>query len=155
MRGSASFSEDGRYRWTLTRHWGDGPPALWVMLNPSTADATEDDPTIRRCVSFSRRAGAGSLTVVNLFALRATDPAALAAERDPCGASNWPVIRAHLAAHPVMVVAAWGAHPMAHRSAVRLHLADHPGLVCLGTTKGGHPRHPLYVAATTALVAWP
>ncbi len=150
MIKAATLSADGRYRYDLERRWGDGPVALWVMLNPSTADATQDDRTINRCLSFSRRAGADALVVVNLYALRATDPGELAKTPTPTGPDNWATVQRHLAAEPLLVVAAWGAHEMARSSVVRLHLADAGPMVCLGTTKGGHPRHPLYVAAVTA-----
>src|SRR5689334_20041621 len=71
---SAVLSPCGLYRYRLTRRWGDGPALLFVMLNPSTADATEDDPTIRRCTGFAKREGMPAIEVVNLFAWRATDP---------------------------------------------------------------------------------
>lgn len=71
---SATISECGRYRYRLTRRFADGPCATFVMLNPSTADETIDDPTIRRCRNFAIREGCGGLVVVNLFAYRATDP---------------------------------------------------------------------------------
>src|SRR5438105_250311 len=78
--GSAWFSPDKQYRYLLTRSWDHIPQAMtWIMLNPSTADAFRDDPTIRRCISFARREGCGSIRVVNLFALRATDPRDLTA----------------------------------------------------------------------------
>ncbi|PKN80874.1 MAG: hypothetical protein CVU47_08520, partial [Chloroflexi bacterium HGW-Chloroflexi-9] len=83
--GRASFSRDGRYRYSLVRRWGDGPRVAWVMLNPSTADATRDDPTLRRVIAISRRAGFGALEVVNLWALRSAHPADLARAADPVG----------------------------------------------------------------------
>jgi hypothetical protein len=150
----ATVSDDGFYRYDLTRRWGEGPTVLWVMLNPSIADASIDDPTINRCLSFSRRAGAGALVVVNLFAFRATDPAQLLVERDPVGPENWPTIQHHLAGEPVLVIAAWGAHEMARRSVIRLKLMDAGPMVCLGRTKGGHPRHPGRIAAATPFVTW-
>src|SRR5262249_14212908 len=90
VRRAAVISDCGRYRYSLTRRWGDAaePRALFVMLNPSTADAEQDDPTIRRCIGFAKAWGMGSLEVVNLYALRATDPAALLSAPDPIGPKN-------------------------------------------------------------------
>lgn len=79
VRGSARFSRDGRYRTPLTRAWGKGPRVAWVLLNPSTATAREDDPTLARCVAFARRRAHGSLEAVNLVALVAPSPAAMPA----------------------------------------------------------------------------
>src|SRR5437588_2477108 len=88
-RGSAVFSPDGRYRYLLTRRLGRSRRvATFIMLNPSTADAINNDPTIRKCVGFARRWGCGLLQVVNLFALRATEPRVLRAAADPVGPEN-------------------------------------------------------------------
>src|SRR5450755_1416997 len=87
--GSAVFSADRTYRYRLTRTWGSsGSHAVWVMLNPSTADALADDPTIRRCTGFSRALGLDGLVVVNLFALRATEPRELRRHPEPAGPAN-------------------------------------------------------------------
>lgn len=155
MNRTATLSDCGAYRYDLTRRWAPGPTALFVMLNPSTADADLDDPTIRRCVSFADREGCGKLAVVNLYALRSSKPAALLEHPDPVGPRNAATIRRWLAGPGTqLVVAAWGAFctsPAARRSGVaRLHveqLAADAGrnLLCLGHTKAGAPRHPLYV----------
>lgn len=154
--GGAVFSEDRAYRYRLTRTWGSsGTHATWIMLNPSTASALEDDPTIRRCMAFTKSWGLDGLIVVNLFAFRATDPRGLACA-DPVGPDNDRFIRE--AIHPwSTVVAAWGVHGhLWGRGAqvVRNLAADGTGLGCLGVTKGGHPRHPLYVAGSTPLAAY-
>ncbi len=118
------------------------------MLNPSTADAERDDPTIRRCAGFARSWGFGGMTVVNLFALRATDPARLRRARDPVGRDNDRHIAA--AASAGLVVVAWGVHGRLgerDRAVLALLSGCRPG--CLGTTRGGHPRHPLYLPAAT------
>jgi hypothetical protein len=147
---SAEISADGRYRYTLEREWmtGEGT-CLFVMLNPSTADATEDDPTIRRCIGFAQRWGYQRLDVGNLFAMRATDPEDMleTTPRDATGPDNdeW---LGRLAARADRVVVAWGAHPLAvfRAAAVQsLLLKRHDAIHCLGTTKNGGPRHPLYV----------
>lgn len=154
----AEIGPCGTWRYRLTRSWDSGLPRMcWIMLNPSTADAEQDDPTIRRCIDFTRRWGYGGLVVGNLYALRATDPAQLAAHPDPVGPENNEYLRA-MAADSAMVVCAWGAHPMATRRSaqVRIMLAEAGvQLWCLGTTRSGAPRHPLYVPASTALVPWP
>jgi hypothetical protein len=146
----ATFSPCGRYRYTLDRRWGDGPLMTWVMLNPSTADAEKDDPTIRRCIAFAKAWGYGGLTVTNLFAFRATDPADMRAAADPVGPYN---DRAILdACRGRVAVAAWGVHGEYKGRALavcRMIDQESNGLRCLGVTKDGHPKHPLYVAGTT------
>lgn len=146
----AFLSEDGRYRYSLTRHvsplTGDGT-CTFVMLNPSTADATQDDPTIRRCIGFARRWGFEWLKVVNLFAYRSTDPTELARVDDPSGPDNLCTI-AKVVGSSDLVVCAWGAFPHWKRDqhvALVMELIAAPH--CLGLTKNGSPRHPLYVRA--------
>ena len=145
---SAVISDCGKYRYTLTRKWGDGPTVLWVMLNPSTADAENNDPTIRRCVGFSQREGFGSLIVENLYAYRATDPRALAkiSAIEAYGPENFSrtVISVACAA---LVICAWGT---LGGSRVPNSLKS-VSLFCLGRTKHGSPKHPLYVAKNTPL----
>ena len=163
--GSARISECGRYRYVLGRRWGDdvargtpaGPGATFIMLNPSTADAHVDDPTIRRCIGFAKRIGCASMTVVNLFALRSTDPKALSRETDNVGPENDMAIRT--ACHPLqakVVIAAWGIIGQACRQRVSevLTIVAQP-LFCLGKSAGGAPRHPLYLPSSAELVPWP
>jgi hypothetical protein len=143
--GEAVFSTDMTYRYQLTRRWAGGPGAVWIMLNPSTADAMKDDPTLGRCIAFTREWDLAGLTVVNLFALRATDPHALAGHPDPCGPENDDFIREAIGRASVLV-AAWGAHKLAaSRAAHVLKLVADAGLepMCLGVTKDGYPKHPL------------
>ncbi|QTG82583.1 DUF1643 domain-containing protein [Arthrobacter crystallopoietes] len=149
----------GPYRYELTRHWvvSDNPSMLTVvMLNPSTADATQDDPTIRRCIGLAKAAGAEGLRIVNLFALRSTDPGALAQANDPIGPENDEHILT-AARESTRMVAAWSAHPFAARRAnivyEMLRNEDVP-LECWGTTKDGHPRHPLYLRNSSQLQSW-
>lgn len=148
------------YRYTLSRVVGlpvRGVPAclLFVMLNPSTADEHEDDPTIRRCVGFAARECAARLAVVNLYAYRATDPSELARASWPVGPENDETLLEAMRAPDTTIVCAWGAHAMAERALERfqrLHkLAGSQPLTCLGRTKSGAPRHPLYVRADAAL----
>lgn len=159
---AAVFSPDRVYRYALTRTWSDGPAAAWVMLNPSTADAFADDPTIRRCIGFSRAGDFGGLIVLNLFALRATDPAVMRAHDEPIGPCNKAVLSLLAGALGDQIgvwVAAWGVHGshLGRGQRVRDLLAAAGGvrLRCLGTTKDGHPRHPLYVPASTELALYP
>lgn len=153
----AILSDCGRYRYLLTRRWAQGPAATFVMLNPSTADALTDDPTIRRCIGFARREGCGALAVINLYSLRATDPAVLARDPYPHGPRSATHAAEALRAADGPVICAWGADPMA--SGERLGMLDliraagHRPM-CLGMTKGGHPRHPLYLPADMPLVPY-
>lgn len=129
---------------------------VFVMLNPSTADAEVDDPTIRRCIGFARREGYDALHVLNLYAYRATKPADCFGASDPVGPENDGYLGREFTAavgagFPVVV--AWGANARSDRVAAVLRLAPHAlTLRCLGMTKGGHPRHPLYVHGDQPLV---
>jgi hypothetical protein len=156
---TATFSPCRTYRYALTRRWAHGPLAAFVMLNPSTADAFILDPTVRRCIGFARRWNAGGVLVLNLFALRSTDPKALYRHEDPVGPANDDVIAGWLASGEVdRVVAAWGAHGVlngrAGQVASRLRTSGAEP-VCLGVTKDSHPRHPLYVRGDTAAIPLP
>jgi len=145
------LSADRRYRYVLWREWGDlddaSPYALFVGLNPSTADETNDDPTIRRCRRFAQDLGYGALCMVNLFAWRATSPKDMKAAPDPVGPENdrW---LASLSREAGITIAAWGVHG-AHlgRDMAVLPLLQEPH--CLGQTAGGQPKHPLYLRADT------
>jgi hypothetical protein len=144
----AVISECGIYRYKLWRFWDDRRPGCaFIMLNPSVADASIDDPTIRRVVGYARGWDYGSVTVANLFALRSTDPAALKSAADPVGPLNDRHV-AEVARSSAIVVAAWGAHPGIEGRArdVRRMLADAGiPLHCLALTKGGQPGHPLFL----------
>jgi hypothetical protein len=147
---TARFSLDGTYRYELTRRWTSGSFVTWIMLNPSTADASTDDPTIRRCSGFARLWGFGAMAVVNLFALRATDPRELKASDDPVGPQNDDAIH-DAVVKSRLTVAAWGAHGSLHDRAAEVVelVAELRPLYCLGQTRYGHPRHPLYLAASS------
>jgi hypothetical protein len=155
MQRDALISECGLYRYRLSRTWGDERPACFIMLNPSTADATQDDPTIRRCIGFARAWGCGGIVVVNLFALRATDPRELYKHESPIGPENDSHIRAAvIECDPV--VCAWGVCGTFRRRdeevAALIRSSGLPWGKCLGVTRDGHPRHPLYVAGGTPLI---
>ena len=156
MNTAATFSFCRRYRYTLDRRWAPLAPDLAVVgLNPSTADETVDDPTIRRLVGFAQRWGYGGIVMLNLFALRATDPKEMLAERDPVGPDNDVVILRETDSRHVLC--AWGTHGK-HRArgfAVEMMLRDDGrSLFHLGMTKGGQPKHPLYLPSATRLQPW-
>lgn len=159
---TATFSPCRLYRYQLWRRWQAhvfrGRYAMFVGLNPSTADETNDDPTIRRCIQFAKDWGYDGLCMTNIFAFRATDPKVMKAQPDPIGPDN----DAHLmgiAEHAGVVVAAWGihgAHMGRHSQAWRLlNNAGGVEAMCLGTTAEGFPKHPLYLAKTTKLTLLP
>jgi hypothetical protein len=161
MCGSdAEISECGRYRYTLTRTWDLSLPTMtFCGLNPSTADAREDDPTIRRMLGFARREGCGQLVVVNAYAWRATEPfelwRAYARGYNVVGPRN-DLILAQEASLSDRFVVAWGAScPGPIVKHLRTMLLDlGVSLWCLGLTRGGAPCHPLYLPAITLLQSW-
>lgn len=162
VRKSAVLSECGRYRYRLGRSWDDAlPPVNFVMLNPSTADADVDDPTIRRCIRYARDWGYGSLVVTNLFAFRATDPRGLRKADDPVGPENdRHTIEAATTARDAggLVVCAWGVMLGPRRRRIEVvGLMRRLGvdLHAIKLSGGGHPCHPLYLKADLRPVRWP
>lgn len=189
IKTAAISSDGGKYRYRLARIWDDknARRAVFVMLNPSTADASIDDPTIRKCIGFARqwsqqnverRIGEiggpdhrfGGIVVVNLFGLRATNPAELMKADDPIGSENDDYIRKEAwaaAAADSLIVCAWGTNKaielmdrgpgisLPRFAAVRdmLH-AYAPNKICrIGdVTKEGNPRHPLYLPYSSVLM---
>jgi hypothetical protein len=145
---------DGPYRYALGRVWGNRAARVcWVMLNPSTADADNDDPTIRRCMALSGAWGFGALVVVNLFAFRSTNPRGLRLANDPVGPRNDAVIAREVQSARQTIVA-WGVKG-ALRGRDREVLGFLSGSVFhLGLTRDGHPRHPLYVPANVVPGRW-
>jgi hypothetical protein len=149
---SAVFSKDRFYRYTLWRHWPllglPGGYCMFIGLNPSTADETHDDPTVRRCISFAKRWGFGGLCMTNIFACRATDPQMMLSFINPVGQENDRYLLECYAAAG-LVVAAWGnlGTHLNRGKQVREFLCG--PMFCLGKTKLGQPRHPLYVSSTT------
>lgn len=151
-QGATFAGEREQYRLQLWRTWrAGGRRALWIMLNPSTADATKLDPTLRRCQAFSLAWGCDGFDVVNLFALRSTKPAALYQHGAPIGRENDRIILA-AARESAIVIAAWGKHGahLNRGNQVRDYLDDAGvALECLGQNLDGSPCHPLYLAAAT------
>jgi hypothetical protein len=148
------FSPNRLYRYVWRREVpGKSGRVVFVMLNPSTADENTVDPTVRRCFRFARDWDFSRIDVVNLFAWRSTDPRVLTA--DLVGKHNDYWIAKTLRGAD-RVVAAWGSHGDRHIERVHRVGAMLPGNTgCLGTTKTGQPRHPLYLAADTTLRRWP
>lgn len=150
IRKDAIISECGKYRYRLTRVWDKALPIMgWVMLNPSTADASEDDPTIRKCCHYAKRDGFGGIEVVNMFAWRATDPRELKRVSDPYGRENTDYIESMDVNQRVVV--AWGGKPVLVKAIDALHNLD---CYCLGVNQDGSPRHPLYLPADCPLTPW-
>lgn len=179
MRGFASI--DGEFRYRLVRDWSPEPArspsgvvslrqvrsVTWCMLNPSTADGTQDDPTVRKCIGFSTRWGFNRLVIVNLFAFRATAPTCLDGSMEQVGSRNDEhIIEAVREAD--MVVCAWGAHgkrfpsrvlevrELVDESAARGdQFGRQPAVGCLGLTADGQPRHPLMLGYGTPRQVFP
>ncbi len=150
----AVFDASGMYRYSLWRAWyADHPRAGFIMLNPSTADEQRNDPTIRRCIEFARTWQFGSVEVVNLFAYRATDMKELLKVDDPVGKENDLFIEKAIERCATVVVG-WGTKgPLLgrYRQVLQLLADTMKDVYCLGVTKDGHPRHPLYVRGDTRL----
>lgn len=147
MRKDAKLSDDGLYRYWLIRDWDATKPRVcFVMLNPSTADASEDDPTIRRCIGFAKSWGYGSLVVVNVCAFRATDPKNLLIMEDAVGPDNDNWIRSAVL-NSDKVICAWGTFPH-FTSQMKAVLKSIPMPYYLKLSKDGRPCHPLYLRST-------
>lgn len=144
----AEFSPCRWRRYALWRLWSDGPCLMVIGLNPSTADETQDDPTIRRCITFARTWCYSGLYMLNLFAFRATDPRLMKATSDPIGPGNNEALKKY-SDMSARVLAAWGTHGEFMNRDVRVcELLDRQ-LHCLNITKNGFPQHPLYVKGDT------
>ena len=157
----AVMSADGKYRYKLGRCWNrKKAPAIWIMLNPSTADAVKDDATIRRCICFAKRWGFGGIEVYNLFALRSRYPITIESANDPIGPDNddWLMAASQSGRK---IIAAWGScktHLQLMRATKVLELLVRGGggiPSSLGLTKTGQPRHPLYVRSDAELLGLP
>lgn len=148
----AIFSANRKYRYALWRKWGLGNRLVHLCgLNPSTADETEDDPTIRREIDFASSWGFDGLVKTNAFGFRATDPRVLKGIDDPSGPENnyW-INEAHVLAE--FSVACWGVNCTPER---QKFLRERFSWQCFGLTKDGFPKHPLYLKKDTPLVHWP
>lgn len=176
MKRETVISNDGKYRYTLWRDWSyklrdQGAMTLhftpdphldyypgnrdtflnFIMLNPSTADATQDDATIRRCVGFAQRTGFGAMCVTNLFAYRATDPEIMKTQSDPVGPENDSWLK-RVAKEAGLIIAAWGIHGKHdNRNIVVRNLLCDYEIKCFGHTADGYPRHPVRLAYNTKM----
>lgn len=173
----AEISEDGKYRWRLWRVWDQAlPRVLWIMLNPSTADATENDPTLKRCISFSEKFGFGSLEVVNLCPERSPDPddvdwisykhGCVAWHRNIQAWSEATRECSRMKASSsieISIIAGWGEGPKKFCQGLNQRPMEvlpkaainyFGSIDCLHVTKKGHPGHPLYLPASSELVPY-
>ncbi|MFT5930149.1 MAG: hypothetical protein ACI9GE_000334 [Oceanospirillaceae bacterium] len=144
LKMDAKLSSCRRYRYALWRTWDDSKPYVMIVgLNPSTADETQDDPTLIRCINFAKAWGYGGVCMANLFAFRATAPNDMKVSSDPVGLENdrW---LAKLSKDAGIVVAAWGndGGHLGRSSKVKAML---PNLHCMKINKSGEPSHPLYL----------
>lgn len=157
MNAGATISPCRRYRYKLWREWDASRPAVvFCGLNPSTATASRDDPTIRRELGYARDWGFGKLIKVNAYGWRSPDPKAMLQAEDPIGPENLAIVLSE-ARHAALFVAAWGNHirdrdafvlrTLLRQSGVRIHV--------LRLTKAGNPEHPLYLARNLVPVSWP
>ena len=147
MKNTAVISRCGSYRYALWRTWDPATGAvMFIGLNPSTADANTDDPTLRRCMRFAKDWGYGGVIMANLFAFRATQPADLLEAERPIGPRNNRWLR-QLADDAALVVAAWG-NDGAHQGRASAVCEMLPELNCLKVNGSGEPGHPLYIRAS-------
>lgn len=157
MKSSAIISDCKKYRYSLTREWdktiefGQGT-VMFIGLNPSTADANLDDPTIRRCIGFAKSWGYNKLVMANLFAFRATNPKDMKAAKDPIGTDNARYL-IELSEEADLIVAAWGTGGafQDRGNIIREHILD---MYYLKLTRAGHPSHPLYLNSRLEPKKW-
>lgn len=154
MQSSAFFSDCGRYRYLLRRCWAKGEQCAFVGLNPSTADNVNNDPTVRKCMRFAQSWGFSGMVLVNLYARRCRYPQALITSEDPVGAENDTWLTSIVNDAP-LVIAMWGNHgarayPTGLRRDIEV-MKCRDDWYCLGQTKLGAPKHPLYLPNATSL----
>lgn len=156
MLRDALLSDDRRMRYWLLRQWSSARPLVFILLNPSTADASKDDATVRKCYRFAVRLGYGSLVILNLFPFRATDPAELKCAGFPNDATNDEVIK--MFARDCIIVCGWGANARGHPRVDEV-MEILRGQGCrphaLRLLKDGTPEHPLFLPGDSPLIALP
>lgn len=153
MKKTALFSNDRKYRYTLWRTWEYGKDyVVFIGLNPSTADETEDDPTIRRCIGYAKSWGYGSLCMINLFAFRATNPIDMQIQADPIGPLN-NIYLFDVSKQARIIIAAWGTNGAFLRRDEEV-ISLIPNLHYLRLTKNGFPAHPLYLPKDLEPIKW-
>ncbi|MGW2827213.1 DUF1643 domain-containing protein [Streptomyces sp. NPDC001443] len=158
IRRAAVISDCGQYRYLLVRQWQNtGPTAVFVLLNPSTADGVSDDATSRHCIRYARSWGCGSLLIVNLYGWRATKPLELRTVADPVGPENDAFLYAAAATAEDSggpLVGGWGTHARPDRIAAVLALPHMRRLGALEVTRLGQPHHPLRLSKNRRPVRW-
>jgi hypothetical protein len=163
VKMDAEFSDDGIYRYSLTRTWdGSLPTMAWIMLNPSEANEERNDPTTVRCMTYAEREGCGSIEIVNLYAIRSPIPAVLRRVNDAVGPDNGRHITAMMRRRTVKrIVCGWGSNmrfgsnwPDAILNVLNAADERERALECLGVTKDGLPRHPLYLRGVEPIIPW-
>jgi len=144
LQKNAIFSPCRKYRYVLWRQWDKGVSVVFIGLNPSTADETKDDPTIRRCIGYAKEWGYSGVFMLNIFAYRSTNPKDLRLVEEPIGSENDNYLKRYLSIS--LNVACWGIGG-SHESRGQkvIELLGRENLMCLGQTKDGHPKHPLYL----------
>jgi hypothetical protein len=138
-----TFSTCGQYRYEWLHRWAEGDYVMFIGLNPSIADCSMTDPTVRRCISYAKRWGYGALHMTNLFAWIDSDPAIMKRQARPVGAKNDATLQ-RVASQAGLVVAAWGRHG-AHLNRGDVVKAMLPNLHALAVNRDGSPAHPLYL----------
>lgn len=146
MVKGARFSDCRKYRYVLWRTWRENRKrVMFIGLNPSIADETADDPTIRRCIGFAEAWGFGGIYMLNLFAFRATNPKEMKKTSDPIGPLNNDFLKIHIKPSGLNI-ACWGTHGnFMNRSKTVIELLGDENLSCFGMTQSGQPKHPLYL----------
>lgn len=157
LENGATFSPCRLYRYSLHRQWYDGKPyCCFIGLNPSTADETHDDPTVRRCIDYARTWDFGGLIMLNLFAFRATNPDTMKVQADPIGPDNDRNIR-NFCRQSRLVIAAWGndgAYRRRGEHVYKMLNSDGIDLHYLRLTQSKQPGHPLYLPRTLQPIKW-
>ena len=160
MEKRATFSFGRMYRYTLWRYWG-GPVliqnissgyAMFIVLNPSTADENNDDPTVRRCIGYAKEWGYNGLCMMNLFAFQTRYPKVMKAARDPVGPDNNKALM-DIAEYAEVIIAAWGV-PGSYLDRDQEVYDMLPQLHYLRLTKGGFPGHPLFLPKGLKPILW-
>lgn len=153
----ATFSPCRTFRYDLWRVWSEGPSVAFIGLNPSTADETQDDPTIRRCIGFAKSWGFGRMHMLNLYAFRSTDPMGLLPDLESKVGPDNDEVLLNVAGRCSFVIAAWGAFAFAHDRGNRVArgvIGCSGQVLVLGRNQNGSPKHPLYIRADTQPVPW-
>jgi len=155
IHADAVFDATRKYRYALYRTWDEKKPdvMIFIGLNPSTADETHDDPTVRKCINVAKRDNCGSMVMLNIFAYRSTNPKGLSDVDDPVGRPfNNQAISSHCQGQRWIVVA-WGRHgKYMNREEEVLNLLKGKELLCFFTNKDNSPMHPLYVSLQDPLI---